>query len=153
MSSEHLILHALPAALSPILINLAWKYFLEVGKHFHHAEEETSLKTHHAPPPGMKGACGRSRAEPLPSAHVPRWANVLQTSHPLHTLGQLPHPQSSTARSTQSGHLCRQGLCPPMFCLGVLCSKPSSLSLLFSFFPSFSRKLSFAAGEGVPHHR
>lgn len=105
MSSEHLILHALPTALSPILINLAWKYFLEVGKHFHHAEEETSLKTHHAPPPGMKGACGRSRAEPLPSAHVPRWANVLQTSHPLHTLGQLPHPQSSTARATQSGHL------------------------------------------------
>lgn len=152
MSSEHLLLHAPPTAPSPILINLAGKRFVAVGKHFHHAEEEISLKRHLAPLPGTKGVCGRSRAEPPSSACMPRSTNVVQPSHPLHMLGHLPHPQSSTARATQSGHLCRQELCPPMFCLGVLCSKQSSLSLLFSFFPPFSRKLSFAAGEGVPHH-
>jgi len=41
----------------------------------------------------------------------------------------------------------------PTFSLGLLCSKQSSLLLLFYFFPQFSRKLSFAAGEGVPQYR
>lgn len=145
VSSEHLLLHARPSLPSPIWINLTTKHILEAGKHLHH----TSVKRPHTPLPGMEGVCSKRRTEPPPSACMTGWTHTVQPSYHLHKLGHLPHPHSIT-RATQSGHLSRQGFCPRAFCLDVLCSKQSSLLLLFYFFPQFSGKLSFATG--VPHY-
>lgn len=145
VSSEKI--RAPPAVPSLILINLAVRQFSEVCKYLHQAEEETSVKRPHAPLPDTKGSVV---GVGLSSHFLPlRLSGLVWFSPPTTSTQWDTFP---VLREALTG-LYSLGTYPPTFSLGVLCSKQSFLLLLFYFFPQFSRKLSFAAGEEVPQYK